>query len=67
MTRIRLNGEDHEIAPGTTIADLLRAMDMPSEGVAVAVERKVVPHSAHAEHVLEEGVEVEVIRAVGGG
>ena len=67
MTRIQLNGEVREIAPGTTIADLLRALEVPGEGVAVAVERKVVPRSAHKEHVLEEGVEVEVIRAVGGG
>jgi len=67
VIRIRLNGAEREVASGTTVADLLRALDMPQEGVAVAVARRVVPRSAHAEQVIEEGDEVEVIRAVGGG
>ena len=46
---------------------LLDELGMRREGVAVAVDRAVVPRSRHAETVLVEGSEIEVIRAVGGG
>nr|MBA2320723.1 sulfur carrier protein ThiS [Deltaproteobacteria bacterium] len=38
-----------------------------SGGVAVAVDRQVVPRSAHAATPIRPGAEVEVLRAVGGG
>ena len=67
MMRIRLNGEDREIPEASTIADLLAALGLRRDGVAVAVNRRVVPRSRHAEHALAAGDEVEVIQAVGGG
>lgn len=64
---IRLNGEPVDIAPGTTLADLLRVRGLPERGVALALDRGVVPRAEWGARVLTAGAEVEVVRAVGGG
>lgn len=68
--RIILNGAEQEIADGATIADLL-AQTHPDataqRGVAVAVDRQVVPRSTWTEAVLAEGAKVEFVTAVQGG
>jgi sulfur carrier protein len=65
---VRVNGAPRDLPDGATVADLLGALGLAGRtGVAVAVDRAVVPRSAHATTVLRDGAEVEVIRAVGGG
>lgn len=64
---VRVNGEERELADGSTIADLLVSLDLDRDGIAVAVDRKVVPRSQHPQTVLSNGQQVEIIRAVGGG
>ena len=65
--RIEVNGDIREVAPQTTVRDLLR--DLGLEGTLVAVERNhdIVPRAAHATTVIENGDAVEVVRFVGGG
>lgn len=65
--RIQLNGEARELPEGCTVAALLEALGARREGVAVAVDRRVVPRSQHEARRLREGEAVEVITAVGGG
>jgi sulfur carrier protein len=65
--QIQVNGESRTLAEGSTIADLLAELGLSSQGVAVEVNRDVVPRGRHAEHTLVEGDEVEVVRAIGGG
>lgn len=65
--RVRLNGEDRDIADGTTVAALLDALGLRRDGIAVAVDRQVVPKGDHERLVLTDGAQIEVIRAVGGG
>ena len=66
---LRLNGETVEVAAGATIADLvatLTAQDDP-KGVAVAVDRCVVPRSEWATTPARAGSMVEVVTAAAGG
>jgi len=65
--RIRLNGKDHTVADGATIAELLDELKLPPEGVAVAVNETVVARADHARARIREGDTVEIIHAVGGG
>jgi len=62
-----VNGNLHRVASCVTIASLLRELDVPVDGVAVAVNRLVVPRSAHASTTLSPKDSVEIIHAVGGG
>ena len=61
--RITLNGSVVETA-APTVALLLG--DLPA-GHAVAVNREVVPRSAHPSHPVTDGDEIEVVDAVAGG
>ncbi|MED5370834.1 MAG: sulfur carrier protein ThiS [Myxococcota bacterium] len=65
--QIHVNGEPRELADGTRLGQLLTALEVPLEAVAVALNLQVVPRSQLAEHPLSDGDRVEVVRAVGGG
>ena len=62
-----VNGRPRAVEPGSTVADLLTALGLPADGVAVAVDGRVVPRSEHAARALAPDARVEVLRAVGGG
>lgn len=67
--RIRLNGEDKEVDANVNIHDLLIELELHPEqsGIAVAVNRVVIPKTNWVETELSENSEVEIIRAVQGG
>ena len=70
--RIRLNGEERSFAVGTTVEDLVRALEeegLVSDRRVLAVERNrsIVPRSTYAVAALESGDEVEIVTIVGGG
>jgi sulfur carrier protein len=64
-----VNGVPVEIAPGTTVADLVTALldEADPKGVAVAVDRCVVPRSEWATTAATAGSLVEVVSAAAGG
>ena len=69
MTSIQLNGAPRTVDAGTTIADLVRVLDVSPEGrgVAVAVDAEVVPRGQWPDHVVADGAQVEVVTAIQGG
>lgn len=64
---ITLNGDSRRIAPGSSVADLLRDLDLPAEKVAVERNLAIVPRSTFAEVMLAEGDTLEIVHFVGGG
>ena len=64
---IQVNGATREIADAATVGDLLEILDLDLNGVAVAINRNVLPRSHVTSQALARGDEVEIIRAVGGG
>ncbi len=64
---IVVNGAPRTVEEDCTVERLLTALELNRPGVAVAVDRRVVPRSHHATTALSPGARVEVIRAVGGG
>jgi len=65
--RIQLNGDAFELPDGETVAGLLARMDLAERRVAVELNLDIVPRSAHASTLLNEGDQVEVVQAIGGG
>ncbi|KYH31825.1 sulfur carrier protein ThiS [Neomoorella mulderi] len=65
--RLKVNGEEREVAAGLTVAELLRQLGIESRYLALERNRQVVPRQDYATTVLEEGDELEIIRFVGGG
>lgn len=66
---LSINGEAVHVAVGSTIADLVAGLteDDDPKGVAVAVDRCVVPRSEWATTPAREGSLVEVVSAAAGG
>jgi len=65
--KVTLNGSATEVAEGTTVGDLVASICHSDRGVAVALDREVVPRSLWTETVVAEGSLVEVVTAVAGG
>jgi sulfur carrier protein len=66
---IVLNGENAELQPGETLVAVLGSLGLnaASPGVAIAVDREVVPRAAWTTFTLAEGARVEVLTAMQGG
>ncbi len=67
--KININGEEKSVVQDINVYDLLIRieLDPKQSGIAVAIDRKVIPKSEWKSFVLEEGCDVEIIRAVQGG
>jgi sulfur carrier protein len=66
---VTINGSEHELDTGATVADVVGLLSgVPDgRGVAVAVEGSVVPRGAWSRTALDAGARVEVVVAVQGG
>jgi sulfur carrier protein len=67
MLDVVVNGESREVAPGTTLAQLLQRLELQPRHVAVERNRSLVPRAEHAACVLEPGDRLEIVTLVGGG
>jgi sulfur carrier protein len=65
--RMTVNGEEREVADGTTLAALLADLAVRRDGVAVALNEDVVPRAEHGARTLHDGDRLEIIVAVAGG
>ena len=64
---IVVNGQPRAVPPGFTARQLVEAMGLHGRRVAMEVNLAIVPRSAYAEHVLQDGDRIEIVQAVGGG
>lgn len=67
MIEITVNGAGCEVQAGTSVADLVASLVGDPRGLAVAVDREVVPRSRWGETLLAAGTSVEVVTAAAGG
>ncbi|WP_305821124.1 sulfur carrier protein ThiS [Massilia brevitalea] len=67
MLDIELNGEVYRLPSGQTLADLVLALGVGKQAVALAVNRQVVPRQQWNERLLVQQDRVDIVRAIGGG
>ena len=67
--KVWLNGHEHELRDGATLADAVAAAGSPAmhQGVAAAVDGEVVPRERWTALELGQGQRIEVVQAVQGG
>ena len=65
--RIRLNGEDRDLAGPVSISALLTALDIDPRRVAVEHNLVIVRRNAYDTTVVADGDEIEIVNFVGGG
>jgi sulfur carrier protein len=64
---VRVNGEPRELPEGSSVEDLVRALALAPEQVAVERNQRLVPRAEHARTRLCEDDRIEVVTLVGGG
>lgn len=62
-----LNGEPFNLPDGASVLDLVLKIADDPRGVAIERNLEIVPKSLHAETMLQEGDQLEVVQFVGGG
>lgn len=67
MIAIELNGAPRQMDSGQCVQDLIDALELTNQALAVAVNREVVPRAHWRERVFATGDKVDVVRAIGGG
>tara|TARA_A100001035_G_C27473709_1_gene359998 strand:+ start:78 stop:278 length:201 start_codon:yes stop_codon:yes gene_type:complete len=64
---ILLNNNPEEFSERLTIKKLLEKKNIKSKYYAVEINKKIIPRSEHANHLLADGDRIEIITAIGGG
>ena len=68
MLSITVNGQPRTLSlPATTVAGLLRELDIEGQRIAVERNGEIVPRSRYTATPLANGDQIEIVRAVGGG
>ena len=67
MLKLSLNGEPATLSPMSYLSDLLEQEGYQSQKIAVAINGEFVPRSQYLETPINDGDNVDVIQAVGGG
>lgn len=65
--RVRLNGDERDIAPGLTVRGLLESLDLRPELVVVERNREILTRERYDEVPVEAGDTLELVHFVGGG
>lgn len=62
-----INGEEHQLPDGLTLAGLLEHLQAPTRGIAVAKNDRVVQRAHLDRELVADGDRIEIIQAVAGG
>ena len=63
----QVNGQAVTFQASITIVDLIEQLGYADQRIAVEINEDIIPKSRHAEHQLQDGDKIEIIKAVGGG
>lgn len=65
--KVIINGENREIEQPLNLVELLKVYSLPSERIAVELNKKVIRRADWASVEVTDGDRLEVIHFVGGG
>lgn len=65
--KVTVNGNEREVAEGTTVAQLLEQLKLRSDRIATERNLKVVPKAQYGQTALADGDKLEIVTFVGGG
>jgi thiamine biosynthesis protein ThiS len=65
--QLTVNGEQHDVEDGLTVAGLLETLGKDSAHCAVEVNRELCRRAQHSQRKLSDGDTLEIVTLVGGG
>jgi sulfur carrier protein len=67
MMEIILNGAAHQLPVAQSVAQLVDALNLTQQAIAVAVNRNIIAREHWNNHQLRAQDHVDVVHAIGGG
>jgi sulfur carrier protein len=67
MIDIHVNGAPRRIPAAQTVAALVTELGLQDQGIALAVNRTVLPRHRWPVHTLVHRDRIDIVRAIGGG
>ena len=64
---VLVNNKKTELTQGNTVADLAQQLGLPQQGVAIAVQNRMIPRPEWNDKTLQEGDNLVIIKAACGG
>jgi sulfur carrier protein len=65
--KLTVNGDPHDVQPGTTVRGLIEKLGLTEGPVAVERNGEIVVRAEHATTALGDGDVLEIVHFVGGG
>lgn len=65
--KIKLNGEEKNVADETTLAEIIAEIAFPKNNFACAVNYKFIPSAQYKNLWLKENDEIDIVSAMQGG
>ena len=65
--KILVNNKETELTHGNTLADVSRQLELPAQGVAIALNNRMIPRTQWAEQTVKDGDSLVIIKAACGG
>lgn len=65
--KIQVNNKETELTQGNNVASLAQQLELPQQGVAVALNNRMIPRSQWVEQEIKEGDNLVIIKAACGG
>jgi thiamine biosynthesis protein ThiS len=62
-----INGDPMEVPEKTTAAQLIEILALSNKRLAIEANLEIVPRSQFEEHIFQDGDQVEIVQAIGGG
>lgn len=67
IMQILLNGAPQTVEEGLSLKKLVESLGSDPRGIAIELNREIIPKSEHGEVILKDGDTLEVVQFVGGG
>ncbi len=65
--KVFVNGENKEVINSTNLFDLLKSLDLPTERVAIELNKEVVRRKNWETTDIKDADKIEIVHFVGGG
>ena len=65
--KILVNNKETELTQGNTLADVARQLELPAQGVAIALNNRLLPRAQWAAQPVKDGDSLVIIKAACGG
>jgi thiamine biosynthesis protein ThiS len=65
--QVTVNGEPRSFPPRTTLLDVVRALNLEPDRVAIELNRAIVKREMWSGAMVGDGAEIEIVQFVGGG